>query len=47
MRRESSIAAITRKVPNMSVRSDHLIASCRSVEVAPRLVAIAPTTPTA
>ena len=42
-----SIAAITRKVPNIRARSHVLIESFRSVEVAPRFVAIAPTTPTA
>src|SRR5207244_2091861 len=39
--------SMTKKVPNMSVRSQVLIDNFRSVEVAPRLVAIAPTTPTA
>jgi len=42
-----SIAAMTKKVANINVRSHFLIDSFQSVAVAPRFVAIAPTTPTA
>ena len=48
MSSDISIAAMTTKVANINVRSHVLIGNFpRSVAVAPRLVAIAPTTPTA
>jgi len=47
IKREISIAAMTRKVQDIRARSHGARLSLLSVDVAPRFVAIAPTTPTA